>query len=132
MRYVLTFVVDQSRMKDATEEEMNAAMEARTAFDREAIEAGVFIACEPLEDASAATTIRIQEDGERVVTDGPYAESKEQLGGFFLLECDGLDEALGWANKAPLNSGSIEVRQVMDLSPYGYESSTPTPVRAAR
>jgi hypothetical protein len=130
MKYLLTFIVDQSRMQDASPEEMKEAMERWNAFDNEAIEKGAFIACEPLEPSSTATTVRIREDGERLVTDGPFAESKEQLGGFCLLDCDSFDEALEWANKVPMGAGSIEVRAVMDLSQFGYSSKTPTPARA--
>lgn len=130
MRYLLSFVVEEGAMQDASPDEMREAMERWTAFDQEAEEKGVLIACEPLEDSSAATTIHVREDGERVVTDGPFAETKEQLGGFCLLECDNLDEALKWANKVPLRSGSIEIRPVMDLSRFGYESRTRTPARA--
>jgi hypothetical protein len=128
MKYLLTFVRDQDRMYDATEEEMQKVMDAWNAFDREAMEAGALIANEPLEHPSGAKTIRIAESGEAIVTDGPFAETKEQLGGFCLLECDSLDEALGWAKKVPMGAGGIEVRKVMDLSAYGYESSTPGPI----
>jgi hypothetical protein len=74
--------------------------------------------------------MRLRDEGERLVTDGPFAESKEQLGGFCLLECEDLDEALEWARKVPLRSGSIEIRPIMDLSAFGYESRTVSPVRA--
>jgi hypothetical protein len=130
MKYLLTFVRDQDRMYDATEEEMQQAMDAWNAFDREAIEAGALIANEPLQPPSTARTIRIAENGEHTVTDGPFAETKEQLGGFCLMECESLEEAVGWARKVPMGAGAIEVRAVMDLSPYGYESSTPGPISA--
>jgi hypothetical protein len=64
------------------------------------------------------------------VTDGPFVESKEVLGGFCLLECENLDEAIEWTNKIPLQSGAIEIRADMDLSQYGYESKTLTPSKA--
>jgi hypothetical protein len=128
MKYLLTFVRDQERMYDATEEEMKQAMDAWNAFDREAIEAGVLIANEPLEHPSEAKTIRIDDGGSATITDGPFAETKEQLGGFCLIECASLEEAMGWARKVPMGAGGIEVRKVMDLSPYGYESSTPGPI----
>ncbi|HEY3191928.1 MAG TPA: YciI family protein [Solirubrobacterales bacterium] len=131
MKYLLTFVRDQDRMYDATEEEMQQAMDAWNAFDREAIEAGALIANEPLEPPSGAKTIRIAENGEATVTDGPFAETKEQLGGFCLIDTGSLEEAIGWAKKVPMPPDSaIEVRAVMDLSPYGYESSTPGPIRS--
>jgi hypothetical protein len=129
MKYLLTFVRDQERMYEGTEEEMKAAMEAWNEFDREAIEAGVLIANEALELPRTAKTVRITEGGEPAVTDGPFAETKEQLGGFCLIDCENVEEAIGWAKKVPLRPGSaIEVRAVMDLSPYGYVGATPGPV----
>jgi hypothetical protein len=131
MKYLLTFVRDQDRMYGGTEEEMKAAMEAWNAFDAEAIDAGVLIANQPLEHPSEARTIRFSEDGAKTVTDGPFAETKEQLGGFCLIECGSLDEALEWGKKVPLQPDSkIEVRQVKDLSPFGYESKSPGPIQA--
>ncbi len=130
MKYLLTFVRDQERMYEGTEDEMKAAMEAWNEFDQDAIDAGVLIANEALELPKAAMTLRIVDGGEPAVTDGPFAETKEQLGGFCLIDCEGLEEAIGWAKKVPLRPGSaIEVRAIMDLSPYGYESSTPGPVQ---
>jgi hypothetical protein len=130
MKYLLTFIVSEREMENASPEEMREGIERWTAFDEEAAAAGVLIACEPLENSSTATTIRITGDGERVVSDGPFAETKEQLGGFCLLECGSAEEALEWAHKVPMRSGSIELRQVMDLSEFGYESKTPAPARA--
>jgi len=131
MKYLLTFVRDQDQMYSDTEEEMQAAMEAWTAFDQAAVEAGAMIACEPLELPKTATTIRIVGDGDHEITDGPFAETKEQLGGFALLECADRNEAMDWALKVPMRPGSaIELRAGMDLSPFGYESSTVRPVNA--
>ncbi len=129
MKYLLTFTVEEGSMDDASPEEMKKSIDAWNAFDRAAIERGVLIACEPLEDSSKTTTIRF-DDGERMVTDGPYAETKEQLGGFCLLECASREEALEWADKVPMNAGVIEVRPIMDLSQVGYESKTVSPVIA--
>ena len=130
MKYLLSFVVDEKGMGDASPEEMQESMRRWAAFDQEATDKGALIACEPLESSSTATTIHLQEDGGRIVTDGPFVESKEVLGGFCLLECENLDEAIEWANKVPLQSGAIEIRTVMDLSQYGYESKTLTPSKA--
>jgi hypothetical protein len=129
MKYLLTFIVGERATEDATPEQMKEAMDRWTAFDNEATDAGALIACEPVEEAE--TTIRIAADGDRGVTDGPFAESKEQLGGFCLLECESLDQALEWANKVPMDNGAIEIRPIMDLSAFGYESSTVAPVKAA-
>ncbi len=56
-----------------------------------------------------------------MVTDGPFAETKEQVGGFYLIECENLDEALEWAKKVPVSGGGVEVRPVMDYTQFGYE-----------
>jgi hypothetical protein len=131
MKYLLTFVRDETQMFQGSDEEMKAALEAWSAFDKSAVDAGVLIACEPLEHPREATTIHVGKEGDRAVTDGPFAETKEQLGGFALLECADLDEAMEWAAKVPLAPDSImEVRKVRDLSPYGYESSTVRPAKA--
>jgi hypothetical protein len=82
MKYLLSFVVDEGAMEAASPEEMREGMERWSAFDEEATQKGALIACEPLENSSAATTVHLREDGERIVSDGPFAESKEQLGGF--------------------------------------------------
>jgi hypothetical protein len=109
-------------------EEMKEGLERWGAFEREAVDAGVLIACEPLDESATATTIRLSEDGEATTTDGPFAESKEQLGGFCLLEVKDREEALEWANKVPLRPGaSLEARAVRDLSAIGRESPTVSP-----
>jgi hypothetical protein len=129
MKYLLSFIVDEAAMENLSPEEMREGLRRWGAFDDEATQRGALIACEPLESSSAAKTMHLEEQGERLVTDGPFAESKEQLGGFCLLECEDLDEALEWARKVPLRFGSIEVRPVMDLSQFGYESRTVRPAR---
>ena len=95
-------------------------MDGYRKFGEEVHGNGAFVAGEALESISTATTVRVK-DGERLVTDGPFAETKEQLGGFYLLECENLDEAIAWAKKVPLSGGGIEVRPVMDYTQYGYE-----------
>jgi hypothetical protein len=130
MKYLMSFIVEEGGMEDASPEEMREAMERWGAFDDEATERGALIACEPLEGSSSATTMHVSEEGERIISDGPFAESKEQLGGFCLLECEHLDEALEWARKVPMRAGAIEIRPVMDLSQFGYESRTVSPARA--
>ena len=129
MKYLLTFHHRERSIGSASPEEMKAGMEAWTAFDRETTDAGALIACEPVEDPQVK--VAVGENGEHTVTDGPFAESKELLGGFCLLECEDLEEALDWAGKTPLRPGStIEVRPITDLSQFGYESATLSPVKA--
>jgi hypothetical protein len=82
------------------------------AFTQEVRDGGKLVTADRLQPTSAATTIRIR-NGETLVTDGPFAETKEQLGGYYILECDNIDEALGYAAKIPAaEQGSIEVRPV--------------------
>src|SRR6187455_2310220 len=108
MKYLMTFIGEEGGMEDATPEEMKASLDRWMAFTNEAVESGAFISGEGLQPSATATTIRVANDGaERTGTDGPYAESKEQLGGFYLLECKDLDEALEWAKKAPVQGGGI-------------------------
>ncbi len=123
MRYVFALVMEEGNMDDASPEEIKAGLERWAAYGQELTEAGAFIAGEGLTPSAAATTIRISSDGERITTDGPFAETKEQLAGFYLVECDNLDEALEWANKVPLPAGAVEVRPVMDYEAAGYETA---------
>ncbi len=91
-------------------------MEEYNQFTREVRERGVFKAGEALHPTTSATTVRTR-DGKTTVTDGPFAETKEQLGGFYMLDCKNLDEALEFAGKIPgVRHGSIEVRPVVDFS----------------
>ena len=77
--------------------------------------AGVMKAGDALQPTTTATTVRVR-NGETVATDGPFAETREQLGGYYLVECDDLDEAIEWAAKMPnADRGSIEVRPVMEF-----------------
>src|SRR5258708_5795075 len=74
---------------------------------------GVLVDSSPLQPASSATTIRVR-DGESLVTDGPFAELKEEIGGYYVLDCEDLDEALRWAATIPsARYGAIEVRPLM-------------------
>lgn len=131
MKYLLTFIRDQDQMFESSEEAMRAGMEAWNEFNREAAEAGVMIANEALELPNTAKTLRITEASEPAITDGPFAETKEQLGGFCLIDVEGLEEAIEWAKKVPLQPGSLlEVRAVKDLTPYGYRGVGVGPVQA--
>ena len=122
MKYLLALISEEGGMEDASPEEMKAVMDRWSAYGKEAVEKGAFLAGEALQPSETASTVRI-EDGEPTVTDGPFAESKEQLGGFYLLECKDLDEALEYAKKIPFENGSVEVRPVMDFSEHGLRES---------
>ena len=114
MKYMLTLFGPEHGMEDASPEEMKAEMDRWGAYSQEAVDKGAFVAGEGLQPSATASTVKIPANGgERSVTDGPFAESKEQLGGFYVLECKDLDEALDWAKKIPLRAGAVEVRPVM-------------------
>jgi hypothetical protein len=123
MKYLCTIYGDESQWGDATPEQSAEVMAAYGAFGEEAEKAGVMLGGEGLEPTSAATTVRVR-DGERLLSDGPFAETKEQLGGFYLLECESLDEAIEWAAKIPgAASGAVEVRPVMNYEGAGSEDA---------
>jgi hypothetical protein len=122
MKYLLALIGEEGGMEDASPEEMKAVMDRWADYGKEAVEKGAFIAGEGLQPSETASTVKIEEGNEPTVTDGPFAESKEQLGGFYLLECKDLDEALEYAKRIPLQNGWVEVRPVMDYSEYGYEN----------
>ena len=122
MKYLLALIYEEGGMEDASPEEMKAVMDGWNAYSKEAVDKGAFLAGEGLQESTAASTVRIEEGKEPTVTDGPFAESKEQLGGFYLLECKDLDEALDWAKKIPARGGVVEVRPVMDYEARGLPS----------
>ena len=113
MKYMLNIYSDVSLWDDVTPEDMAAELKAYGAFDEAVERHGAFVAGEGLEGPETATTVRVR-NGERLVTDGPFAETKEQLGGFYVLDCKDLDEAIEWAAKIPgAQEGTIEIRPVI-------------------
>ena len=121
MRYMLTIVGDESGRADATPEDMQEEMGRWQAFTDDIRSSGVFIAGEGLAPSATAKTIRIGSNGDRTTTDGPFAETKEVLGGFYLIEVESIDEALEWGNKIPARGGMVEVRPVMNYDAAGVD-----------
>jgi hypothetical protein len=110
MRYLILIYENE-----ATAPQDESEMQRWFAYTDELRKAGVMLGGEALHPTSAATTVRLK-NGKRVVTDGPFAETKEQLGGFYLIDVPDLDEALKWAEKIPsADRGPVEVRPVMDF-----------------
>ena len=110
MKYLALIYGDASVWESASAEEREAAYALYRAFTDEAREAGVLAGGAELASVRDATTVRVR-DAETLVTDGPYAEVKEALGGYFLLECASMDEALEWAARIPgAEHGAVEVR----------------------
>jgi hypothetical protein len=119
MQYLLLIYADESKMKSATQADMTAMMVEYREFTASIVKSGQMRAGDALQPTSTATTVRVR-DGKTLTTDGPFAESKEQLGGYYLVEAKDLDEAIRLAAQIPgARSGGIEVRPVMVL-PAGY------------
>jgi hypothetical protein len=119
MKYALTIYRDESAMEAASPEEMQAVSQAYGEVTQEMEQKGALLAGDALYPTQTATTVRVR-DGERRVTDGPFAETKEQLGGFYVLECKDLDEAIEWAEKIPGSQhGTIEIRPIMVFDEAG-------------
>jgi hypothetical protein len=118
MRYMLLIIGDESRFAEMSEEERNAQLGRWSDYTQELVDAGAFVAGDGLQTSSSATTLRVQ-DGERILTDGPFAETKEQIGGYYTIDCKDLDEAIDWAAKLPSSGfgGVTEIRPVMDYGP---------------
>lgn len=114
MRYMLLIHSDETVYPKMSEHQMGELMAAYGKFHQEVEGAGVYRDAARLRDTSSATTVRVR-DGKTLTTDGPFAETKEQLGGYYLIEVKDLDEALKWAAKIPsAKYGSVEVRPVWD------------------
>ncbi len=113
MNYICLIYTDPTiELSDEANAEM---MQAYFAFTTELQASGAMVAGEPLQGTETATTVRVR-NGETVMTDGPFAETKEILGGFYILDVDNLDEAVAWAAKIPASAfGSVEVRPLMEL-----------------
>lgn len=115
MRYMLLIYTSEAAEAAMSPEQQQAQFAAHIAYAREMRDKGVMVGGDPLLPTSAATTVRLR-DGRAVTTHGPFAETAEQLGGFYMIQCENLDEALAWAARNPSSAnGSVEVRPVMEL-----------------
>ncbi|MEE9321719.1 MAG: YciI family protein [Granulosicoccus sp.] len=115
MKYMLLIYSDPAKQPVYGTDEFNDYIGAYQGFTKEAEQAGVLIMGEPLDPIATAQTVRAH-DGKVTSIDGPFAETKETLGGFYLLDCKDIDEAKAYAAKIPTAKfGSIEVRAVMNL-----------------
>lgn len=114
MRYML-LIYQKEQEGPPSAEEAARAREGHWAVMEETKKLGIYRGAEPLHPTSTATTVRMQ-GGKPVTLDGPFAETKEQLAGYYILDCKDLDEAIGWASKIPLvcqgGQGCIEIRPI--------------------
>lgn len=110
MKYALLIYEDESNYAGQEDVDLTPWM----AYTRSVQEAGVWVGGHGLMPTALATTVRVR-DGRTLTTDGPFAETKEQLGGLYVLDCKDLDEAISWASRIPsVGTGSIEIRPLID------------------
>jgi len=115
MKYMLLIYRNEAAMQGASEKQMSEVMGAYIAYTKAMRESGAFVAGDPLQPSSTATTVRVA-NGKSKVLNGPYAESKEQLGGYYILDVPDLDAALSWAARCPgAQHGALEVRPVRPM-----------------
>jgi hypothetical protein len=116
MRYMMLIYSQENEA--ATPEDMRAVAAAHSTLMEELRRRGILGAADPLQASSTATLVRV-EAGDAMITDGPYAETKEQLAGYYILDCKDLDEALTWAARIPTAcaglAGCIEVRPIREF-----------------
>ena len=115
-QYMYLIFGDEAQMANATQEDWALMLKAHNEFQEQVTKLGGTIAAgEALAPSPAATTVRGQSTGSPSVTDGPFAETKEALGGFYLIDAKDLDQAIAFAKLLPTNGG-VEVRPVIDTS----------------
>lgn len=116
MRYLLLIYTDGTSTRDTGQAERDTMMTEYWEFTRSITESGEFVGGEALQPADVATTVRVRND-ETLTTDGPFAETREILGGYYLVDCKDLDRAIDLASRIPdVRTGSIEIRPIRELS----------------
>ena len=115
MKYMLLIYGDEAARQKAPKEAMQQMFAAYGAYTQAMQKAGAYVAGDPLQASSTASTVRTN-NGSTKVLNGPYAETKEQLGGYYIIDVADLDAALSWAAKCPGASvGTLEVRPIMPM-----------------
>ncbi|MGI8773335.1 MAG: YciI family protein [Acidobacteriaceae bacterium] len=115
MKYLCLISFEENRLEALSKSELEALDNASLAYNEELRKSGHFITAEALESVSASTTVRNRK-GKVSITDGPFAETKEQVGGFILIDAKDLNEAIQIASKIPVASlGGVEVRPIKEL-----------------
>jgi hypothetical protein len=118
MRYMLLIYGRETEMAEGSSDEWERVKAAHWAVIDETRRRGILEAAEPLQPTATATTVRM-EGGKPLITDGPFAETKEQLAGYYILDCKDLDEAITWAARIPTrckgSAGCVEIRPIAEL-----------------
>lgn len=114
MKYMLLIAEDENRFESMSEADVGKLMGEYGAFHDKIEKSGVLVEAHRLRPTPTATTVRVR-GGETLTTDGPFAETKEQLGGYYVIDVDHLDDAIRWAAAIPsAKNGSVEVRPVWE------------------
>ena len=115
MKYALLIYAAEKDWTEKSKEEQGRIYAEYMNYTVELKKSGKMLSCEPLDPTSTATTIRVR-DGKTIPTDGPFADTKEQLGGIYAIDVKDLNEAITWASKIPdARTGSIEIRPLMNV-----------------
>jgi hypothetical protein len=115
MKYMLLIYSDPAVMPVPGTPEQAEAHDHWVRYSQELAASGALLAGDALQGTETATTVRVR-SGDTLTTDGPFAETKEVLGGFYMIDVDGLDEALAWASRMPnVTYGSVEVRPLLEF-----------------
>lgn len=121
MKYALLLYPEEAAWNELGPEAQGAIMGEYATVDEQMRGAGVYRGGDGLQPSATATTVRVR-NGERILSDGPFTETREVLGGLYFIDCDTLDEALDWAARLPdARLGSVEVRPVLDYAALGIE-----------
>ena len=132
MQYLLTLYSDESGWTKMTPEQQQQGVAAYTAYTQALQTAGVLKGSNRLRPSGTATTLRTT-NGKTQVLDGPFIDSKEQLGGYYLIDVPDLDAALSWAGKCPgVNHGVVEIRAIWSMDPSDQQYTAREAAAAAR
>ncbi len=120
MKYMLIIYNDEAGDAAATPEQMGQLFGGYMAFTEEIKKKGIYVAGDPLQPSTTGTTLRQTAGASAITTDGPYAETKEQLGGYYIVDCPNLDDALACGKQIcaihTFSAVSVEVRPILDVS----------------
>ena len=132
MQYLLTLYADESRFSTMTPEQQQQGVAAYTAYTQALQAAGILKGSNRLRPSGTATTLRTT-NGKVQVLDGPFIESKEQLGGYYMIDVPDLDAALSWAGKCPgVGHGVVEIRAIWSMDPASQKYTDEQTLAAAR
>lgn len=121
MKFMVSMITDETSTEAPEPGEAEEMAGKMMELMGELSDSGALLHTDKLGPSANARTLRHGANGEVVVTDGPFAESKEQIAGYMVLECEDLEEAVGWAERLPVRGGTIEVRPIAESAPENFE-----------